>query len=241
MGGSGASLKNGGKLTAYELRRRHALADSDAYMFDVEYQKLKQEQERLARQYERARERYLRISEQLREEMLNGESTGAIASQYMSALTAKGVELQQEQAKMQKQLDTISDSRLNVATQMDDLRKKAFSGSTTAYNYSAVDREKEYKGFKLKGKIDYSKVKVVEMSPAEYLRRVAFEVKGRGFDELMTTTATSDVERLARNMLRGTQYTAPTLDYKNGTTKGDDKALAALLNGYKRIPVMIVG
>ena len=241
MGGRGSGQNKWGKLTAEELRRRHIAEDSDAYMFDVEYRKLKEERDRLARQYEQARERFLRISEQLREEMANGTASNGDMTQFMSALSAKGVELQAQQARMQKELDKLSDSRLDVANQMDELRKKAFAGSTMAYNYSQADREREYKGFKLGGKVDYSKVRIVEMTPAEYLRRVAFELKGNGFDELMTNTATSDVERFARNMLRGTQYNAPELNYRTGKSKGDEKALAALLNGYKRIPVMIVG
>ena len=98
----------------------------------------------------------------------------------------------------------------------------------------------DYKGFKTDVDKKYADAKLVEMSPQEYLRRVAFDVKGKGMDELLQSASPSQVEKYMRQMLRGTRFGAPSLNYRNKTTTGDTRALAALLNGYGRIPVMVI-
>lgn len=240
MGGSGQNYKGGLKLTSEDIKRRHKKLDGDAYIFDVEYEKLKKEQERLEREYEHEREEYLRISEELRREMMNGTATEQDMTRFMAALTDKGVMLEQQQQKMQKEIDDLANQRADIDQQMNELRKKAFSGSTSAYQ--AVDRDTDYKGFKLDNtnQINYGNAKIVEMSPQEYLRRVAFDVKGNGMRDLVENMSPSNVDKLARQMLRGIRFSAPSLNYRANSTKGDERALAALLNGVGRIPVMII-
>lgn len=240
MGGSGNGYGKGGKMTEGELSARHKGVDGDAYMFDVEYEKLKKEQERLEKEYEKEREEYMRISDQLRQEMLNGTATGAEMERFMSALTEKGVMLQQQQAQMQQDIDDLASKRADIDAQMNELRRKAFSGSTSAYQ--AVDKNADYKGFKLDNMSgrSYANARVVEMTPIEYLRRVAFDVRGNGMDDVIRNASPSAVERYMRAMLRGTRYGAPRLNYRGGKSVGDERALAALFNGYQRIPVMIL-
>lgn len=237
MSSKGNYWKTHGGLTNEEIQKRHRREDGDAYMFDVEYEKLKKEREEAEREYEKARDEYVRITKELREEMINGTASQSDMSRFMSALTDRGVQLQQQQAQMQKQIDQLAESRADVENQMNDLRMRAFGGNTRAWKSA----DKDYKGFKVDATDKrYANAKLVEMTPEEYLRRVAFDVKGSGMKDVMQNASPSTVEKYMRQMLRGTRFNAPTLNYRNGNTTGNERAIAALLNGYSRIPVMVV-
>lgn len=235
MGGSGSGYSKNHKLTQEDIKKRLQREDSDAYLFDVEYQKLKAEQERLAAEYAREREEYLRISEELRQEMSDGTATDADMARFMAVLSDRGVELQEQQQKMQGEMDKLVDARADIDQQMEALRKNAFSGATRSY--TPVKKSDDYKGFKTEGT---GNAKVVEMRPEEYLRRVAYDFTGGGMESLIKGMSPSAVERYMRAMLRGTKYNPSALNYKGNKTSGTVQALAALMNGYEKIPVMII-
>lgn len=239
MGGSGQRYgRNGAHLTEEEIKRRHRSADSDAYMFDVEYEKLKKEEERLQAEYEREREKYLRITEQLRQEMSNGTASDADMARYMAMLTDRGVQLQQQQQKMQENIDKLNEDRADVQNQMNELRMNAFAGSTNAYQ--SADRREDYNGFKSDS--ERGTAKVVEMSPEEFLRRATFGENGKGsLQSLLSSMRPSDIEKYMRQMLRGTKYNTPSITAGgNSSNISNARVLAALLNGYHKIPVMVI-
>lgn len=226
-------------MTAEQMKRKHKAEDSDAYLFDVEYEKLKKEREEADKKYEQARKEYMRISEELRSEMENGTASDADMARFTAILTQRGVQLQQEQAKMQESIDQLAEQNADIENRMNELRMQAFGGNTRAWN--SADRNTDYKGFKLDSTDNkYANAKVVEMTPQEYLRRVAFDVRGKGIDELLNSASPSQVEKYMRQMLRGTRFNAPSLNYRNRSSNGDARALAALFNGYQRIPVMVI-
>ena len=239
MGGSGAGYSpNTLHLTSEDIKRRLREGGSDAYLFDVEYEKLKKEKERLQAEYEREREKYLKITEQLRQEMLNGTATDADMARYMSALTDRGVQLQQQQQKMQESINQLADQRADVQNQMNELRKRAFSGSTNAYQ--SADRNTVYNGFKIDSNNRYANAKIVEMTPQEYLRRVAFGFNNNSIDSLVNSASPATVEKYMRQMLRGTKFNSPSLNYSRGSMVGVERVMAAMMNGYQRIPVMVI-
>ena len=229
-------LKNG--LTREQIERKHRRLDGDGYIFDVEYQKLKEEQERIRAQYEKEREKYLQITEKLREEMMNGTATNADTARFMAVLSDRGVQLEQQQQKLQTEIDKLAENRAKIDNDMNELRKKAFPGSTRA-DYKPIKKDSDYKGFTTEKK--YSKAQIVEMSPEEYLRRMAFGANGGGsLQAIIQSASPSTVENYMRKMLRGTKFSPPTLG--GASTKGANNArvLAAMMNGYERIPVMIL-
>ena len=232
--GRGASA-----MTEEEMRRKHKKEDSDAYLFDVEYEKLKKEREEAEREMEQARDEYVKVSEELRQEMMNGTASESDMSRFMAVLTERGVQLQQQQEQLMKQVNEVQDKVTDVENRMNELRMKAFGGNTRAWNN--IDTNANYKGFKI-DQMDkrWANAKLVEMSPQEYLRRVAFDVKGKGMDEILNSASPAQVEKYMKQMLRGTRFNAPGLNYKTRSSTGDARALAALLNGYGRIPVMVL-
>ena len=237
MGGSGSGYGNG-KLTSEDIKKKFQQEESDAYLFDVEYEKLKAEQEKLAEQYSEQREKYLKITEQLRNEMSEGTASEADMARFMAVLTDRGVELQEQQEELQGTLDKMAEQRADLDNQIEALRRNAFSGSTRAYQ--PAKKSEDYKGFKNENGENMGDAKVVEMRPEEYLRRVAYDFTGNGIQSLIKGMSAAAVERYMRAMNRGTKYKAPTLNYGGHRTSGTERALAALMNGYSKIPVMIV-
>ena len=242
MGGSGSGYgKRKGAMTEEELKRKHKKEDSDAYLFDVEYEKLKKEREEAEKEYAKARDEYIRISKELREEMANGTVTDSEMARFMAVLSDRGVQLQEEQVKAQEQIDKMAEVQADVENRMNELRMKAFGGNTRAWN--SADRTADYRGFKIDSQDRrYANAKIVEMTPEEYLRRVAFDVKGKGIDDVLNNVSPSVVEKYMRQMLRGVRFGSPSLNYRNGSISkgGSERALAAMLNGYGRIPVMVI-
>ena len=225
-------------LTNEEIKKKHKQEDGDGYLFDVEYEKLKKEREEAEREYKAARDEYYKITEELRQEMANGTASETDMARFMAILSERGVQLQQQQEQMQKEVEKATAQVADVEDRMDELRMKAFGGNTRAWNPGG--HERDYKGFNTESGKKYAEAKLVEMSPIEYLRRVAFDVKGKGMDELLNSASPAQVEKYMRQMLRGTRFNAPGLNYKNGTTTGDTRVLAALMNGYGRIPVFVI-
>lgn len=238
MGGSGANYARNKKgLTEEDLERVINKGDGDGYIFDVEYQKLMKEQDKLRDEYEKAREEYLRISEELRREMELGTASRAEQERFMALLSDKGVALQQEQKQMENEINALNDQRTAVDKELEALRKNAFSGATRAGDNPSANSAEKYKGFKTD---NWGESKVVEMSPVEYLRRMAFQFGAGNMESLLRTASPRIVEKIARQMRRGISFNAPNLDYRLNKAGGNVQALAALLNGYKRIPVLII-
>ena len=238
MGGSGANyLRNKKGLTEEDLKDTIKKGDGDGYIFDVEYQKLMEEEDRIRDEYERAREEYLRISEELKREMENGTATEADQIRFMALLSDRGVAMQQEQQKMESTMQSLIDQRADVDRQLEDLRKNAFSGATRAGNNKTADPSEKYKGFRSD---NWGESKVVEMSPVEYLRRMAFQFGNGNMESLLRTASPREVEKIARQMRRGIKFNSPSLNYGLNKALGNQQVLAALLNGYKRIPVLVV-
>ena len=239
MGGNGASYLKGKKGLNKEdieslVKRKQ---NDDSYIFDVEYQKLQAENEKLREEYERAREEYVRITDELRKEMENGTASEADEARFMAMLSERGVQLQSEQKKLEDSLNEIADNRADVDKQLAELRKNAFSGATRAGNFKVADADAKYRGFKNENR---GEAKVVEMSPAEYLRRMAFQFGQGNIESILRTASPRDIEKIARQMNRGIKFNSPTLDYSLNKAVGNNHVLAALLNGYKRIPVLII-
>jgi hypothetical protein len=85
-------------------------------------------------------------------------------------------------------------------------------------------------------------VKVVNMSPTEYLAKSA---KGHGieYEELLKQLAQGDrLDNVVDGMSEGKQFAAPYLDYRNGnfSQEGQHRAYAAAMLGQDKIPVAVI-
>lgn len=237
MGGGGQRYKKyKAHLTREQIMKQHQSVDGEGYLFDVEYRKLKDEEDRLQAEYERERDRYLRITNNLRDEMQNGTASQSDLARYMEVMSDRGVQLQQRQHRMQENIDNLNEERSDVQEQLNELRQNAFAGATSSYQPAQSD----YSGFK--SETNRTTSKIVEMTPVEYLRRATFGRNGAGtFQSLINSASPTEVEKYMRQMLRGTKYATPSINDNGRASKAStERVLAAMMNGYSKIPVMLV-
>ena len=122
-----------------------------------------------------------------------------------------------------------------------------FRNKYNAYQNLSQDT---YKGFQLKTDNPYfakllkdGKATIVEMSPKEYLERITHQVFTKS--TLQTTvrgTLAKNVAKYANMMRHGTKFYMPsmTLNERERGQEGRHRALAAMLNGYSKIPVIVI-
>jgi len=91
--------------------------------------------------------------------------------------------------------------------------------------------------------IKEGKVKIVEMTPEQYIKECAYHVFEDSTLEktLRGRVGDDDTEKYAKMMRDGTKFDTPYLNYKDYAQEGLHRAVAAYMNGIKKIPVVIVG
>lgn len=109
----------------------------------------------------------------------------------------------------------------------------------------------EYVGFKTNDtgtsyyndQLEKGNAKVVEMTPEEYIKECAYYVFENSTLEktLRGRVGDEDTEKYAKMMREGTKFYTPYLNYKDYAQEGLHRAVAAYMNGIKKIPVVIVG
>lgn len=105
-----------------------------------------------------------------------------------------------------------------------------------------------YQGFKLNestvGRVDEAlklgQAQVMEMSPKEYIERANWQI----FHKYTTAQNIAGrshklVNEYAEMMRQGVKFDTPYLDYEDEGQEGIHRALAAIQNGYERIPVIV--
>lgn len=109
----------------------------------------------------------------------------------------------------------------------------------------------EYEGFKtnestvsnVDSKLEQGKAKVVEMTPEQYIKECAYYIFNNSTLErtLNTRAGNKDTEKYAKMMREGTKFDTPYIDYGNAGQEGLHRAVAAYINGYEKIPVIVIG
>lgn len=188
----------------------------------------------------------------------------ALANMFID-YTDKGYEIQKELLVLIDKRDTLSNSEdtgtLDLAEQSYKRKQnEAFRLEKDIFDKNRpalVDaRSTVYPGFRLttnSGMDSYLKdgsAKIVEMSPREYLERISYDIFSHqrgGYFEAITTlrkslqgTSLKNIKRYAKDMKKGKKYDMPFLDYTGSRgQEGRHRALAAIINGYEKIPVLV--
>lgn len=87
--------------------------------------------------------------------------------------------------------------------------------------------------------IEKGKGQLVEMSPQEYMNRIAYDVFASTMERTTMGTDTESIEKYAKMMQEGTKFHVGYINYKTKEQEGRHRALAAYINGYEKIPVWI--
>ena len=163
--------------------------------------------------------------------------------------SAKGNELNKKLNEIRSQIRAVERLISSTRNRIDDYGK---SRSENEFEYRNKPftplSQKDYKGFSMKQTVNYinehlekGTARIVEMTPKEYLQRVAHQV----FHSKSTTaavhgTSPSQVAKYAQMMKNGTKFETPYLNLRDRSQEGRHRALAAIINGYKKIPVIVI-
>ena len=111
----------------------------------------------------------------------------------------------------------------------------------------------EYIGFKTKDTgtsyyndlIKEGKAKIVEMTPEQYIKECAYYVfEDSTLEKVLRGRIDGDIEdteKYAKMMRDGVKFNTPYLNYQDYGQEGLHRAVAAYMNGIKKIPVVIIG
>lgn len=240
--------RRGGGLTTKDLVRM--VMGEDSYYFNTDYQKDLSDARTLADERQRLSRKFLSLSDQLREEVIVDPELGRTLSEVLGLYTPRGKELKKKRDAIYDRMEDV-ERRWNEASDriadMDMVQRerqlKEFIPSSvseptqTSYRGFEMDTHTPYLQEHLKNGTGY----VVEMSPQDYIKLTATQIFNRSsIESAIRGVDPKNVQKYAKMMKKGTRFYMPSLNFRDHQQEGRHRALAAMLNGYEKIPVAIV-
>lgn len=182
------------------------------------------------------------------EEDLRGMSKLEKELMRKSTVTPKGKEIQSEINKLREKGKQIRNRREELNERIENTHKLEGGKEAVHFNNPIVPaKQKSYEGFEMNTHTSYLQDKyekgeafIAEMSPKEYIQRCAHQIFHTSVEKTILGRATDSINRYAKEMREGTDYYMPSLDFDRGAQEGLHRAMAAMINGYEKMPVMIV-
>lgn len=167
--------------------------------------------------------------------------------------TDKGKELKAQSDKLSKELSAADHEFTEAGDRLRDIKKKAHDEQikSVSFDKPAKASSDDYEGFTTKttgtGYDEYLNGKqsggyIAEMSPAEYLKRCAYQVfENATIESTLAAINEKNVDEYAKKMESGEKFDMPYLNLKKGEQEGRHRAAAAMKAGIENIPVLVVG
>lgn len=197
------------------------------------------------------------IREQLDKELIVDPDMGRQLSELFGNYTDKGKELKaqldalrEEESKAEKERSLASDILLSKKRANSSIQKEQYKNRTE--DSVSTQLQENYPGFEtarsttpyIDEKLASGNAFVVEMSPKQYLQECAYNIfPNSTFESQVQATSSGNYanpKKYAKQMREGTKFHTPYLNYENGNQEGRNRAIAAYINGYEKIPVIIV-
>lgn len=235
----------------------------DSYVYSERYQQdteqireLRNENDRLKEEKQKLEEEFSKEtrekpkSEWTEDERLYYEIIGEKPLEY----TDRGYEVEKEIREISKEVRE-NDSKISDLRDDLDLQSKTaywqesseWLASGNQYDYEKGDVNKEYEGISTTMSIkefDQDLAEgigfIAEMSPDEYLDRIAFEIFNTSRESAIVCDY-SNVQKYAKMISEGVKFDMGYLDYDKGGQEGRHRAMACKLLGIEKIPVYIRG
>lgn len=249
MGGRGSgSGMSGGNVTMADLIRM--VAGDDSYALTEQYQQDMRDANTLFDLQDSLKKEWLQLQDELEKEVEVDPALGRQLSKVLDMYTERGQELKkQSNAKYEELKD--AESRWQTATERireADMAHRESQIKTFSADSVALPSRSSYKGFEMDTHTPYLQEHlkngtgyIVEMSPRDYIGLVATRVFSKSsIESTVRGTIPANVQKYAKMMRQGTKFHMPSLNLKDKQQEGRHRALAAMLNGYDRIPVMVV-
>lgn len=245
--GRGKSGLSGNKGDMYEL-----VTGKNSYIYDEKYKQAQEDAGKYGTEREQLSRQIVELADQKAKEVIVDPELGRRYSEMLGLLTDKGKELDNQIKELRKRQEEV-ESKWAEATsyiaKQDDKNRNLQLNNWNSNTPSLVTATKDsYRGFEMDTHTPYlqehlrkGEAIIVEMSPKEYLQRVAYDIFNKStLESTVRGTIPANVRKYARMMRKGTKFYMPSLNYNDKQQEGRHRALAALLNGYKTIPVLIV-
>ena len=168
--------------------------------------------------------------------------------------TEKGKQLKAEYDKYFKESMDYSHEMTEAGDKLREIKKKEHDKQVDGLHFQspANASSDDYEGFTTKttGTSYYDDYlngekhggRVCEMSPAEYLKRCAYQVfDDATIESTLAAIDESNVKKYAEQMKSGTKFDMPYLNFMSGQQEGRHRAAAAMQLGINKIPVLVVG
>lgn len=226
------------------------IAGSDSYVFDKEYKDAAANTKKYYDENEKLKEEIRELNEELDKETLVDPSIGRTLSRALGLYTERGEEINKKVQGLREKQREAEDKWHNAAETIQRKDAAAREKQMKAYQQPAISpaTQKSYKGFEMDTHTPYLQEKlskgdayIAEMSPRQYLEQVAYNIFGKSsLESTVRGTVPKNVKKYARMMKQGTNFYMPSLNYDSKQQEGRHRALAALINGYDKIPVLVV-
>lgn len=168
--------------------------------------------------------------------------------------TEKGKQLKAEYDKYFKESMDYSHEMTEAGDKLREIKKKEHDKQVDGLHFQspANAASDDYEGFTTKttGTSYYDDYlngekhggRICEMSPAEYLKRCAYQVfDDATIESTLAAIDESNVKKYAEQMKSGTKFDMPYLNFMSGQQEGRHRAAAAMQLGIDKIPVLVVG
>lgn len=159
--------------------------------------------------------------------------------------------LKEENKELMKKIKENDHELTEVRDKMDDIKKRAREVEKKDHKFTKPKKatKSDYKGFDMADTgvsyyndlLEKGRGYVAEMSPKEYILRCAFEIFSGTIESTINGVEDSNAKKYAAKMKSGEKFHMPYLNFRESQQEGRHRAIAAYLNGYKLIPVFIVG
>ena len=247
-GGSSGMRGGGGSLTTNDLVRM--VMGEDSYYFDPQYQSDLRDASSLFERRQELQKEVSELRDQLKDEVDVDPDLGRRYSEALGLYTDRGKEIQKQMDAKSAERDAVEKAWESATGRIREADSAQHERQLREFSASSVSlpTQQSYKGFEMDTHTPYlqdyqkrGKAYVVEMSPQDYIKLTATKIFTRSsIESTIRGTSPENVQKYAKQMKSGTKFYMPSLNFKDKQQEGRHRALAAMLNGYKKMPVLIV-
>lgn len=234
-----------------------SLINKNSYIYDPEYKATAMLHGDVMKKMNELDDQITELRKQLKKELIVDPELGRQMSELFGNYTDKGKELnskidslREERSKAEKEWMSMRDklqakAKANSNTQKEQYknRKEDTVSTKVKEDYPGFEKDRSTTPY-IDEKLAKGDAYVVEMSPKQYLQECAYKIfPDSTFEKQVQSTAWDNYanpKKYARQMREGTKFHTPYLNYENSQQEGRNRAVAAYINGYDKIPVIIV-
>lgn len=236
------------------------IVGDESYTYDPYYKKLTKDASDTLDESREAEEKAKSLKEQLKSESRKKPADDWNADDMITAMAGEvPVTYTDKGKKIKAEYDAQYDKHRKATSKWHELtqelkeidERNALIQRQWKQDYSGISSklQDDYQGFdKNKSRTSYiddmvksGRAQIVEMPPELYLKEVAHKIfKKETLESTLRGTSVSNINKYMKMMQEGVKFDTPYLNYRDEQQEGRHRAIAAVMLGIKKIPVIIV-